>query len=300
MKQSTPLFTGIKTALLSCLDEQERLKEDVMRRLINWHLDEGFNGFYLTGSTGEGPILQKNTRKEVVELVMDEAGSRSDVIVHVGAIDLITATELAKHAGQVGAAGISSVAPFFFHYGKEQIIDYYKALADASGLPILMYASPWTDVPSYDLVKGVMDAVPSVIGLKWTNYDFYTMHRIKELRNGTANVIGGADECLLCALAMGADGGIGSTYHVMPRLFVDIYEKFKAGDIAGAQQAQFKANKLIEVLLKFGVGVGIRDILQMMGYDVGDARYPQKRFTDEERQAFRAAVKNLNFEEEYI
>lgn len=300
MEFSNVKFDGVMSALVSCVDENENVKEATMRKLMNWHLDEGFSGFYLTGGTGEGPVLQKQTRKKIVEIAKDEVGDRGKLIVHVGAIDLRTATELAKHAGEVGADAISSVPPFFFRYGEQQIKDYYTALSDASGLPVLMYASPLAGVNiTVDMVDRLMD-IPNMIGLKWTSSDYFSMHRIKELRGGNINVINGPDECLLCGLAMGADGGIGATYNIMPKLFTQIYENFKAGNIAAAQQAQFKVNKVIELLVKFGVGCGVKDILEMLGYDAGYLVYPQKRFTAEEQQAFRAELKALRFEEEYL
>lgn len=300
MNHDNVKFTGVMSALVSCIDENENVKEDSMRRLMNWHLKEGFSGFYLTGGTGEGPLLQKETRKRIVEIAKDEAGDRCDLIAHVGAIDLKTAVELAKHAGEVGVDAISSVPPFFVHYGEAQIADYYKALSDASGLPVLMYASPLAGVNiTWDMVDRLMD-IPNMIGLKWTNYDYFTMHRIKALRGGNINVINGPDECLLCGLSMGADGGIGATYNVMPKLFTRIYNSFKSGNLADAQEAQFQANRLIEILLKFGVVVGIKDMLEMIGFDCGYQVYPQKRFTAEEQAAFRAALKEINYEEEYI
>ncbi len=300
MEKSNVMFTGVMSALVSCIDENENVKEDSMRRLMNWHLKEGFSGFYLTGGTGEGPVLQKKTRMKIAEIAKDEAGSRCKLIAHVGAIDLTTAKELARHAGQIGLDAISSVPPFFFGYGEAQIADYYKALSDASGLPVLMYASPLSGVNiTWDMVDRLMD-VPNMIGLKWTNYDYFTMHRIKNLRGGNINVINGPDECLLCGLTMGADGGIGATYNVMPKLFSKIYSSYKSGDLEAAREAQFQANKLIEVLLKFGVVCGLKDMLCMIGYDCGYQVYPQKRFTDDEREAFHKALKEIRYEETYL
>lgn len=300
MENSKVKFSGVMSALVSCIDEHEQVKEDAMRRLMDWHLKEGFTGFYLTGGTGEGPVLQKETRKRIAEIAKDAVGGRAKLIAHVGAIDLTTACELARHAGEIGLDAISSVPPFFFHYGEGEITDYYRALSDASGLPVLMYASPLSGVSiTWDMVDRLMD-IPNMIGLKWTSYDYFTMHRIKSLRGGNINVINGPDECLLCGLAMGADGGIGATYNVMPKLFAQVYRGFRAGDMAAAQAAQFKANKLIELLIKFGVVCGIKDILAMIGYDCGYQVYPQKRFTDEERTAFHQALKEIRFEEEYL
>ena len=110
-------FSGVMSALVSCIDEQENVQEDSMRRLMRWHLHEGFSGFYLTGGTGEGPVLQKETRKRIVEIANDEAGGKCNLIAHVGAIDLKTAAELARHAADNGMNAISSVPPFFFGYG---------------------------------------------------------------------------------------------------------------------------------------------------------------------------------------
>jgi len=300
MLENNVKFGGVMSALVSCIDENENVKENTMRQLMNWHLKEGFSGFYLTGGTGEGPLLQKETRKRIVEIAKDEAGDRCDLIVHVGAVDVRTAVELAKHASDVGVAAISSIPPFYGKQGEKYITDYYKALADASGLPLLMYASPLAGVTfTVDMVDRLME-IPNMIGLKWTNPDYFTMHRIKELRGGNINVINGPDETLMLGMLMGADGGIGATYNVMPKLFKQIHDLVKAGDIAAAQQVQFKVNKLIEVLIKFGVVCGVKDLLEMIGYDVGYSVYPSKRFTAEEQAAFRAAVKALNYEQEYI
>lgn len=300
MLENNVKFSGIMSALVSCIDEQGKVKEEPMRRLMDWHLKEGFTGFYLTGGTGEGPVLQKETRIEIAEIAKDHIKGRGKLIAHVGAIDLKTATELARHAGEIGLDAISSVPPFFFGYGEQQIKDYYTALAEASGLPVLIYASPLSGVNiTWDMVDRLME-IPGVIGLKWTNYDYFTMHRIKELKGGNINVINGPDECLLCGLTMGADGGIGATYNVMPKLFSKIYDSFKAGDMEAAREAQFKANKLIEVILKFGVVCSVKEMLQMIGYDCGYQVYPQKRFTEEERKAFRDALKAIRYEEEYL
>ena len=300
MKNSNVKFNGVMSALVSCIDEHENINEDTMRRLMAWHLKEGFTGFYLTGGTGEGPVLQKETRKQIAEIAKDAVGDQAKLIAHVGAIDLKTASELARHAGEIGLDAISSVPPFFFHYGEQEIADYYKALADASGLPVLMYASPLSGVNiTWDMVDRLMD-IPNMIGLKWTSYDYFTMHRIKSLRGGNINVINGPDECLLCGLVMGADGGIGATYNVMPKLFAEIYRHFHAGDIPAAQAAQFKANKMIELLIRFGVVCAIKEILSMIGYDCGHQVFPQKRMKDEEKAALHKALQEIRFEEEYL
>ena len=296
------LFTGIRSALISCVDEAGGVYEDSMRKLMRWHLKEGFTGFYICGGTGEGAVLQKETRKRIAEIAVDEArGTGAQIISHVGAIDLKTACELAEHAARTGCDAVSSVPPFFFHYGEEEIGEYYDALAKASGLPVLMYASPLSGTAiTPSMIDRLMRKIPQLIGLKWTNPDYYTMHRIAELNGGNINVINGPDETLLAGLLMGAQGGIGATYNVMPKFFQKIYTLYGEDRIREARQVQFKANKLIDILLEHGVETGIKQILCDLGYEAGYTVYPQKRFSEEELSVFRRKLNGIHYFEEYI
>ncbi len=293
-------FQGIIPAIVSPLNEDGSVKEKSLRKLINWQLDAGCKGFYICGGTGEGTVMKPEARKEMAEITVDEVKGRGSVISHIGAIDLRTAQDLARHASDAGVDAISSVPPFFYGYGEREIIQYYQALSDSSDVPMLMYASPLSGTAIKTEMVEKMLGIRNMIGLKWTSYDYYEMRKIKELNGGDINVINGPDETLLCGLAMGADGGIGATYNPMPKVFVKIYESFMSGNIAEAQEAQFMANRVIKVLLRHGVLNGVKDMLEMLGFEVGYCTYPMKRFTPAEQVAFRAEIKALEFEKLYL
>lgn len=297
--------TGIKTALVSCVDDNGKVYENDMRKLMEWNCAAGMNGFYINGGTGQGPAYLKEVRMEIAEIAVDEAKKLGDcqIINHVGAIDLKTAAELAEHAAKIGCDAISSVPPFFFGYGEKEICQYYKTLADASGLPVLMYASPLSGVEiTPKMVEHFMQEIPNLIGLKWTNPNYYTMSHIKQLNGGNINVINGPDETLLLGLIMGADGGIGGTYNCMPVLFRKIYDYYKAGELEKAREVQFKANKMIDLLLSLGGGciATVKEALRYIGYETGYTVYPGKRLTDDEKEKFIAGLKAIHYEEEYL
>lgn len=297
--------TGIKTALVSCVSDEGKVYEDSMRKLMDWNFAGGMNGFYINGGTGQGPAYSKEVRKEIAEIAVDEAKKLGDcqIVNHIGAIDLSTACELAEHAAKVGCDAISSVPPFFFGYGEHEICQYYKAIADASGLPVLMYASPLSGVEiTPSMVDHFMHEIPNLIGLKWTNPNYYTMSHIKQLNGGNINVVNGPDETLICGLTMGADGGIGGTYNCMPLLFRQIYDYFKAGELEKAREVQFKANKMIDLLLSFSGGclAAVKATLNLIGYETGYTVYPGKRLNDEEMERLKAGLKELHYEEEYL
>ncbi len=295
------IFSGIIPALVTPLDANEHINETTARRLMRWMMDCGADGFYICGATGEGPVVAPGQRMKLAEIAREETRLRgAKAIIHVGAVDLSTAAALARHAGEIGADAVSSVPPFFFGYGEKEIAQYYTRIAESAGLPLIMYCSPLAGINiTYDMV-GRFLRIPNAIGVKWTSYDYYTMHRIKLLQGGDVNVLNGPDETLLCGLAMGADGGIGGTYNVMPKVFRGIYDSFKAGDIAAAQRGQDKANRLIDVILRYGVQPSLKEILARAGFDCGCCVYPQKRLTDEERAGLMAALDAMDYEREYL
>ena len=294
-------FTGIMPALVTPLKEDETIHEETARRLMNWQMDQGVDGFYLCGGTGEGPVVQPEARMKLAEIAREETGARGrKLIVHVGCVDLTSAVKLARHAGKIGADGISSVPPFFFHYGEEEIRQYYTALAEAAQVPVIMYASPLSGVNiTWDMVERLL-SVPYMAGVKWTSYDYYTMRRIKELNGGNINVLNGPDETLLCGLTMGADGGVGATYNIMPKLYCRLYEAFKDGRMEEAQDLQYKANRMIHILIRYGVVPSVKEILKRMGYDCGYCVYPTKRLGEEEVRKLYQELDEIHFEEEYL
>jgi N-acetylneuraminate lyase len=293
-------FRGILPALASPLTDTGDVKEDTLRSLVRYMLPTGITGFYLCGATGEGVVMKPEARKTLAEIVVDEVGGKADVIDHIGAVDLRTAVDLALHAASAGVDAISSVPPFFYGYSEDEILSYYRALAEACSLPLLVYASPLVSAQiTASLVSRLM-VMPNVIGVKFTSYNYFEMRRIKELNGGDINVLNGPDETLLCGLAMGADGGIGTTYNLMPRVFVRIYESFRCGDMAAAQENQFKANRLIALILKYGVLASMKEMLSIMGFDAGYCTVPLKRLSAEESAGLRKELKSIRFEEEYL
>lgn len=287
------LFRGIMPALVTPLNDDATIRERSVEPLIKWHISQGVDGFYVLGGTGEGAALAEGERMRMAEASAQALkGTGKKLILHVGAPDLNSAVRLARHAAEVGADAISSVYPnFFCRYSVNEALDYYRALVDASGLPMLGYCQ--TLMQGTDVVDFVdkLIRIDGVIGVKYTFPNYYNMQQIKRLNGGNINVINGPDESLLCGLAMGADGGIGTTYNVMPARFVKLYERFAANDVKGAQEMQYKVNHVIDVLLNINLIPAVRVILEEMGFDVGHSAAPARRFDVDERKALIAAVK---------
>lgn len=277
------LFKGIFPALVSPFDENGDILVEETKRLVKWEMSWGVNGFYICGSTGEGLVMKSEARKKLLEVVLEATEGKVPVIDHIGAIDLRTTIELAKHAEKAGAAAISSIPPIYFRYDEDEIVNYYKAITDACSLPLVMYGIGNTGIQlSFNTVKRVME-LPHAIGLKWTYPDYFTLGKIKDIDGGNINVINGPDEMLVCGLAIGADAGIGTTYNLMPGLFVELYREFNAGNVTRAREIQHAINKVIDVLLKNNALPATKAAIRgLLGFNVGECTPPLKQYSHQE------------------
>lgn len=290
-------LTGITPALLTPFDEEGNVNTTAIRDLVEFQLAGGVSGFYVCGSTGEGLLLSEAERRLVAETTIDQVKGRVPVVVHVGTITTRSACDLAAHADEAGADAISSIPPFYFRVGMEGIKQHYAQIAAASNLPMYVYNIPGATGINVgvDMMGALVEAIPTLRGIKYTSYDFFEMHKIVELDGGRLNVISGPDELMIAAQAMGAHGAIGSTYNLLPRLFVQAYETFNAGDVVTARELQARGCRVINIFLQFSGLPGLKEMMQLIGFDCGTARRPNLPLTDEQKGQLREMLEEVDF-----
>ena len=275
---------GVIPALLTPFDKEENLDEKGLRALISKLINEGVNGLYLTGSTGEGFLMDLNERKKAVEIAMDEVQGRVPVIVHVGAIATKLSVELTVHASEAGADAISSVPPFYFRFSEEEIISYYKALAEASPLPMIVYNIPLAGLMGYGTLKKLA-AIEGVKGIKYTASTHFEITQLKSDIGKDFMVYSGADEMALSGLLAGADGTIGSTYNAIPDTFIKIYNLFMEGKLEEANVVMKEGVAVIMQMLTYGSLMSLlKAINRWEGVPAGYARKPFTNFTEEKEE----------------
>lgn len=172
-------FKGIFPALLTPFNNQNEVNAKELEKLVKFNLSKGAKGFYVGGSTGEAFLLTTEERKQIMEIVKASAPDAT-LIAHVGSVSEKEATELAKHAKQLGYDAVSSVAPFYYKFSFEEIRNYYFRVADAAGLPMLVYhfhAFSGVNMGIKEISQFLSDE--RFIGIKYTSNDFFTMERCK-------------------------------------------------------------------------------------------------------------------------
>lgn len=256
---------GVMPALLTPFDAQQKIDQASLRRLVRFNIEQGVDGVYVGGSTGEAFIQSLAEREEVLEIVADEAKGKITLIAHVGCVSTAESQRLATAAKSYGFDAVSAVTPFYYPFSFEEHCDHYRAIIDsADGLPMVVY-----NIPALSGVKLTLDQISSLVtlpgvgALKQTSGDLYQMDQIRRAHPDLV-LYNGYDEIFASGLLAGADGGIGSTYNIMGWRYMAIVQALKEGDIDKAQELQRECNKVIDLLIKVGVFRGLKTVLHYM------------------------------------
>lgn len=277
-------FRGVIPAAVSVFDRNEEPDEQGTRDLIRHLLSYDIGGLYLTGSTGEAFLMDPQERMRQLEVVMEEVGDKVPVVVHVGAMSTRASIELAKHAQRLGAAGVSSVPPFYFKYSTQQIYQYYKDVAEATDLPMVVYNIPLAGMMTVEQIIR-LSQIENVRGVKYTGTALYEVLQIREGCKPGFQIYGGCDELGSSNISLGVDGIIGSFYNVIPDLYLRIWQAVKASDIPLATALQSKALRVIFAGIRSGSMMACMKVwLRGAGVSAGYARRPFSNFTEEEEK----------------
>ena len=279
-------FDRLWSALLTPTREDESVNYDALERIVERQIEEGAEGFYCCGSSGEALLLTLEERKQVLEHTVKAANGRVPVISHVGTIRTADAIELARHALDHGAMAVSMIPPYYYKFSMDDIIGYYEAVIDAlPHAPVIVYNIPqFTGVEFSKDNAGRLLANENIVGIKHTSTNLYSLERIGQAFPDKA-LINGFDEQFLGALAMGARATIGTTVNLFAPLFHKVREAYNAGDMALALRWQRAINLRVEATVKIGIFNAMKYGWTLRGIDCGFCRAPFRPLDADARRA---------------
>ena len=283
-------FEGIFPALLTPFDENGAVNYGALRALVTYNIEKGVQGFYVNGSTAEVFLLSDEERKNIYKTVAEAAKGKATLIAQIGAISTAQAIEYAKYAEACGYDAISAVAPFYYKFSFAQIKKHYYDIVNAVNIPMVIY-----NIPTFTGVSLTVEQVGEFfcdsrfLGMKHTATDFFALEQFKT-RYPEKIIFNGYDEMMLSGLAMGADGGIGSTYNFMAEKFLAIRSLFLENRVEEAREIQRECNRIITALLRVGVIEGCKEVVTQLGIPMGDCRAPFVPLTDEQKAFIREEI----------
>jgi len=286
---------GIIPAMVTPLDQDEKIDEAGIRKIINYLIDSGVHGIFVCGSQGESYALTEDEKRKVIEISVDEVNGRVPVYAGTGAVTTKATIRLSRYAVDVGADAVTIVTPYFIKPSQDELYMHYKRIAESVDSPILIYNNPGrTNVNlEAETVKKLAD-IDNIVGIKDSSGDLtLTAQYIMECPDDFA-VLAGRDSLILATLLYGGKGAVAATANVAPRLVVGIYESFIRGDLDKARELQFK---LLPLRLAFSLGtfpVVVKEAMNLMRKPSGPAKSPVSSLPEDKKAKLKSLLEEIS------
>ena len=277
-------YQGVFPAFYACYEDDGSVSPARTRALAKYLLEKGVKGLYVGGSSGECIYQSVAERKVILENVMAEVGGKMTIIAHVACNNTADSQELARHAESLGVDAIASMPPIYFHLPPYGIAQYWNDIsAAAPNTDFIIYNIPQLAGVSLTIpLLREMKKNPRVIGVKNSSMPTQDIQMWKDEGGPDFVVMNGPDEQFISGLAMGATGGIGGTYAVMPELYLKVMDLYQAGEMKLAAEIQ---NEICRIIYKMCSAHGnlyavMKAILKKHGMDIGSVRKPLPALVD--------------------
>jgi 4-hydroxy-tetrahydrodipicolinate synthase len=286
-------FHGVFPYLVSPIDAQGRIKTDVLGRLADDLIKAGVHGLTPLGSTGEFAYLNREQRETVVRSTIEVARKRVPVIAGVASTSTADAVEQAKTYQKCGADGILAILEAYFPLKDAQIESYFRAIADAVDIPVVLYTNP--QFQRSDLTLDVIARLSEHPRIGYIKDASTNTCRLLSIMNRAPNmkVFSASAHIPAAVMLIGGVGWMAGPANIVPRQSVKLYDLCRAEKWPEAMKLQRELWRINEAFARFNLAACIKAGLQIQGYDVGDPVPPQAALNAEDRKTVEAILAAL-------
>ncbi len=288
----TATFRGSMPALVTPFKDG-KVDEKGFRAHVNWVIEEGSHGIVPVGTTGESPTLSHEEHKQVVVWAVEEARGRVPVIAGAGSNNTAEAIDFSKHAEKAGAQGLLHVTPYYNKPNQEGLYRHFKAIAEATSLPIFIYNIPPRSVVDMTVeTMARLAEIKNIVGVKDATAKLDRVSAQREACGKDFIQLSGEDGTALAHMAHGGHGCISVTANVAPRLCAEFQNACMAGNFAKALEIQDKLFPLHTAVFLEPSPAPSKAALAMLGRMSEETRLPIVPVTAPTRDALKKALKH--------
>ncbi|MGB8055368.1 MAG: dihydrodipicolinate synthase family protein [Pseudolabrys sp.] len=278
-------FHGVFPYLVSPIDGQGQVLTDVLGKLASDLIKAGVHGLTPLGSTGEFAYLNRTQREAVVRATIEATANRVPVVAGVASMTTADAVEQAKTFQKLGADGILAILEAYFPLKDAQIDAYFRAIADAVEIPVVLYTNP--QFQRSDLSLDVIARLSEHPRIRYIKDASTNTGRLLSIMNRAprVKVFSASAHIPAAVMLIGGVGWMAGPACIVPRQSVHLYELCRAGKWPEAMKLQRDLWRINEAFAKFNLAACIKAGLQIQGYAVGDPVPPQAALAPAERDA---------------
>ena len=283
-------FAGLTVALVTPF-RNDAVDEAALRKLVDWHVEQGTNCVSPCGTTGESPTLSHEEHERVVAIVCEQAAGRIKVMAGTGSNSTSEAVRLTKAAKAAGATGALMVAPYYNKPPQEGFFRHFQEVADKVDLPICLYNIPGRTAKNMEPETIVRLAEhPNIVAIKESTGSMDQASHIAAATNLT--ILSGDDSLTLPLMSIGGRGVVSVVGNIVPRDVLAMVKAFDAGNAAEARKWHLKLFPLCRDMLGLSTNpIPIKAAMKMLGRDTGDVRLPLTPLTTAEQQTLASTLR---------
>ena len=285
-----PIFTGIATALITPFKADGSIDFDAFGRLIDWQIDQGINALVVCGTTGEGPTLTDEEHRACIQYCVERADHRVPVIAGTGSNDIAYSIDLTKFSCRVGADAMLVVTPYYNKATQKGLVTSFKAIADESEKPLIVYNVPSrTGCNILPETYAMMAEHPMIQAVKEANGDLSSVVATRALAP-QLDIYSGNDDQIVPMLSLGGKGCISVLSNLMPRETCEITRRWFSGDVQGAAELQIRYQQLISALFCEVNPIPVKAAMAKMGFCQNTLRLPLTPMEEDHWQKLQALM----------
>jgi len=281
----------VLTATVTPFDADGNVDYDRYRELCAFLVDNGSDGVVVNGTTGEASTLSEDERVGLIRAALDAIGDRATVIAGTGTNSTAHSIHLTEQAHEAGAHGVLVVTPYYNKPPQRGIVEHFKAVAAATGRPVIAYNIPGRVVVNIEPETMThLAEIPNVTAVKQSNADLDQARHIVEL---DLDLYAGDDDLVLPFVELGGRGGVCVHTHIVGPQVKEMIRHAREGDLDGARQLNEELAPAIDLIGVVTGPIQIKAALNMLGHEVGGLRLPLVEASDEEKARIRSCLERL-------
>ncbi|WP_318504459.1 4-hydroxy-tetrahydrodipicolinate synthase [Bacillus sp. T3] len=286
------IFGRVSTAMVTPFDKNGHIDFAKTTQLVNYLLDNGSDSLVVAGTTGESPTLSKEEKLALFQHVVSIVDKRVPVIAGTGSYNTYESIELTKKAEQIGVDAVMLVGPYYNKPNQEGLYQHFKAIAESTTLPVMVYNIPGRSVVNIQPETIIrLSAIPNIVAVKEASGDLGAMTKIIAETDDSFAVYSGDDGLALPILAIGGVGVISVAAHVIGNEMQELVQAFLNGETQKAAKLHQQLLPIMQGLFKAPNPVPVKTALQLKGLDVGSVRLPLVPLTEQERATLAKLIK---------
>ncbi len=284
----------VLTAMVTPFDQNLAVNYQVSQELANRLIDSGSDGVVVAGTTGESPTLTKAETINLFKAVVEAIGGKGTVIAGTGSYNTVDSIDLTKEAERAGVDGVMLVAPYYNKPSQEGLYQHFKAIAEATSLPVIIYNIPGrTGVNiSVDTLLRLAE-IENVVAVKEASGNMGQISQICEQAPKSFQVYSGDDALTLPVLSVGGVGIISVAAHIAGRKIKEMVTAYERGEVAKAAQINMELGPLNRALFANTNPIMVKAACNLLGFKVGGLRLPLVEATSKEKEMLEGVLRNL-------